>query len=563
MQRMIAVICLTASALLANQARCLGQDAKPEHSAPPPSRGLFAGLGSEVEKENRALAAFEKLLAGFPVNILKVRVVTATPRIVSQGEAGLEAEWDLEITIDNEKYFQDFVPALSKVLSDVTLLDGVPRSRLAFSSSGDETWTFFNGGKILAQPKGNPKPNAPKTAAMVVTVLVAQKVNSENKELECDYDMYTISDRFRKSLATSMVREPVLRVVFLDKAGKVILERKTEPSELMAHDWPKGSPWPLFILWMNESMSWIHPAFWSFNEDKIVELTTMRAVGEQEPALAAQFQKLKALEAELGINLFAVSPEIIASQKPSAKVQFRCKLGIKEAQQIFEIQAGFIKGDGAALAPTPSTRGGDLTNLKDRQSLLENLLTQGESAAVAPAPTTSATSGGQRSKAASPEQESSTPAAEPAPGTSLKLENATDTDLTGLKTRQDVLNLDLSYSKVTDAGLANLKEMSGLQTLDLGFTEVTDAGLVNLKKLKGLQTLLLNGTKVTNAGLAQLKEMTGLRTLDLGGTRVTDAGVAQLKEMRGLTELSLSYTKVTDAGVANLKAALPNTKIVK
>ena len=96
-------------------------------------------------------------------------------------------------------------------------------------------------------------------------------------------------------------------------------------------------------------------------------------------------------------------------------------------------------------------------------------------------------------------------AAEPAPGTSLSLPNATDADLAALKDRQDLRMLDLSHSGVTDAGLANLKDLKNLETLNLNGSLVSNAGLADLKGLKNLKRLDLQTTYVTRAGLADLK----------------------------------------------------------
>jgi beta-lactamase regulating signal transducer with metallopeptidase domain len=212
---------------------------------------------------------------------------------------------------------------------------------------------------------------------------------------------------------------------------------------------------------------------------------------------------------------------------------------------------------------------------------------------------------------AGPATEAAAPAAEPAPGTSLTLPDATDADLRALKGNQVLRELNLSRSQVTDAGLTNLAEMKDLQTLDLIGTRVTDAGLANLKELKDLvilnlsftqvtdvglsqlkdlkhlKSLILQGTQVTGSGLAQLKEMQslvyldlwkaevndaglaglkgmiGLQTLGLMYTQVTDAGLAQLKEVKGLQDLYLAGTPVTNAGLEQLKAALPNIQIYR
>jgi hypothetical protein len=72
-------------------------------------------------------------------------------------------------------------------------------------------------------------------------------------------------------------------------------------------------------------------------------------------------------------------------------------------------------------------------------------------------------------------------AAEPAPETSLILQNVADADLAALKDNQGLRSLKATRSYVTDAGWAHLKEMKGLQTLELVATQVTDAGLAELK----------------------------------------------------------------------------------
>jgi hypothetical protein len=94
----------------------------------------------------------------------------------------------------------------------------------------------------------------------------------------------------------------------------------------------------------------------------------------------------------------------------------------------------------------------------------------------------------------------------------------------------DVVELDLSFSKITNAGLKHVAEFKQLQTLKLYLTPIGDAGLMELAGLQQLQTLDLNSTKVSDQGLKELARLPRLHTLSLGGTKVSDAGVAELRK---------------------------------
>jgi internalin A len=159
----------------------------------------------------------------------------------------------------------------------------------------------------------------------------------------------------------------------------------------------------------------------------------------------------------------------------------------------------------------------------------------------------------------------------------LKLEWATDSDLSHLAAFTGLPFLDLNGAKITDAGLAHLEGLTGLSGLDLSATSITgpglehlkgmtklqwlylddtsitDDGLQYLKELKGLRELNLDRTKITGAGLEHLKGMSGLQILHLTGTQLTDAGMEHLKNLTGLWGLALSATQITDAGVEHLR----------
>jgi hypothetical protein len=101
-------------------------------------------------------------------------------------------------------------------------------------------------------------------------------------------------------------------------------------------------------------------------------------------------------------------------------------------------------------------------------------------------------------------------------------------DYSLLRSKPDVVVLQMANADVTDESLKPLHEMKGLRELDLSDTQVTDAGLMILKDLPALTRLRLAKTKITDQGFRDaLSGKDSLMQLDLRGTAVShEAGRA-------------------------------------
>jgi hypothetical protein len=95
-------------------------------------------------------------------------------------------------------------------------------------------------------------------------------------------------------------------------------------------------------------------------------------------------------------------------------------------------------------------------------------------------------------------------------------------DYSILKTRTDIVVLQMANADVTDETLTYLEGMANLRELDLNHTAITDGGLAILAKLPKLETLRLGQTRVTDQGLlTHLKEAETLKKLDVENTEIT------------------------------------------
>ena len=116
----------------------------------------------------------------------------------------------------------------------------------------------------------------------------------------------------------------------------------------------------------------------------------------------------------------------------------------------------------------------------------------------------------------------------------------------------NVLTLDLQYTKITDASLKEVAKLQNLEELGLRGAKITDAGLKEVGKLQNLEELDLRGAKITDAGLKGLAKLQNLTKLNLEYTKITDAGLKEVGKLQNLTKLDLEYTKITDAGLKEL-----------
>jgi hypothetical protein len=101
-----------------------------------------------------------------------------------------------------------------------------------------------------------------------------------------------------------------------------------------------------------------------------------------------------------------------------------------------------------------------------------------------------------------------------------------------LRTRPDVVVLQMANSDVTDAVLEDVKPLTKLRHLDLADTAVTDAGLAALDGLP-LESLRLNNTAITDAGFRDhVAPIATLKNINLIGTSVSPEAVADWKKAK-------------------------------
>jgi hypothetical protein len=104
-------------------------------------------------------------------------------------------------------------------------------------------------------------------------------------------------------------------------------------------------------------------------------------------------------------------------------------------------------------------------------------------------------------------------------------------DYSILKSRPDLVVLQMANPDVTDDTLENLRGMTRLKELDLNDTQVTNQGLTLLKDLPELARLRLRSTKITDDGFQ--RELAGKETLmelDVRETLVTSKTMREWKK---------------------------------
>ena len=156
--------------------------------------------------------------------------------------------------------------------------------------------------------------------------------------------------------------------------------------------------------------------------------------------------------------------------------------------------------------------------------------------------------------------------------TSLEMQDAGISDLTGLEFATNLTTLALWDNNITDisvlAGLTKLTQLrlwnnnitdisvlaglNNLTTLALGDNNITDADISVLAGLTKLTTLALENNNITD--ISVLVELTKLTDLNLWDNNITDISV--LAGLTNLTWLALGYNNITDisvlAGLNNL-----------
>lgn len=97
-------------------------------------------------------------------------------------------------------------------------------------------------------------------------------------------------------------------------------------------------------------------------------------------------------------------------------------------------------------------------------------------------------------------------------------------DYSFLRSKTDLVVLQMANPDVTDETLKSLAGLDRLEILDIHDTQVTDRGLTILKALPALSTLYLKNTKITDQGFRDnLAAKESLVRLDLTGSGVSRA----------------------------------------
>lgn len=114
-------------------------------------------------------------------------------------------------------------------------------------------------------------------------------------------------------------------------------------------------------------------------------------------------------------------------------------------------------------------------------------------------------------------------------------------DYSFLKTRRDIVVLQMANPDVTDEIVAQLDGSKMLKEIDLNDTAITDKSLPILAAIPNLRTLRLRGAKITDAGFREfLLNKESLQELDL---RETEIASKTAREWKKAAPESRSYLK--------------------
>ena len=113
--------------------------------------------------------------------------------------------------------------------------------------------------------------------------------------------------------------------------------------------------------------------------------------------------------------------------------------------------------------------------------------------------------------------------------------------------------LRLEWEDASDADLSHVKSLKDLRVLQISSDNLTDDGLASIAGLRGLEMLFLRGEKITAAGLKNIEDLTQLRELNLQDLPITDAGLAHLAGLKQLRKLTLRCTNIDGKGLTHLK----------
>src|SRR5262249_16941455 len=118
----------------------------------------------------------------------------------------------------------------------------------------------------------------------------------------------------------------------------------------------------------------------------------------------------------------------------------------------------------------------------------------------------------------------------------------------------EVISVDLSYTKASDDDLCQLELLPTIRSLDLAQMRVSNSGLRHINHLDRLMWLSLDDTQISDAGLVHLKTLRSLECLGLDKTRVEGFGLIHLQGLEKLNIISVRDGPLGDSGLQHLTA---------
>lgn len=131
-----------------------------------------------------------------------------------------------------------------------------------------------------------------------------------------------------------------------------------------------------------------------------------------------------------------------------------------------------------------------------------------------------------------------------------------------LQNRVETLDLREGETAVTHEGLAAVWRSTGLRRLRLGGRSLRETDLEGIASLKDLVDLDLSGAQIEGGNLLWVAGMSGLKTLRLSGVELEAGSALELAKLGGLVELDLLQSPIA-VEVPKLLASWPALKVLR
>jgi len=177
---------------------------------------LYSEIISKQETGKNGLKILQEVFREFPKILLLAQITNPKPRLIEQGSDSVKVAWDIQISIDKDKYYKIFMPKLKQAFDNISLR----KSDMPFTTTAEHlTGGQRVFGELSYSLESKPKPKFDREREIVF--FLNEKTNdSGDRQI---WSWYVLDKNMFQTIFDNIIKEtPTLYIESLDNNNNVI-----------------------------------------------------------------------------------------------------------------------------------------------------------------------------------------------------------------------------------------------------------------------------------------------------------------------------------------------------